>query len=250
MDRLRRIILRDCPIPNAGPCPKTKAVTSPPAVSKCPEVSRVPCQCPEIPSVPCQCPEVKCPVIVQKLVQTTTKSTTSTTTSTSTASTCQQELVECEKSLGFSGTAKDGAQRSRSAIQKDLERLQEDFDKLNFTRYHFENESIDLAKEVRSCQTAKGECEEAKKDADKGWRQTNITLVKVKKDVANLTSLWNTCLTEKGEQEGYADDLQGNLTICLGDLTTSKTAETTNEQIITELKENIKGKKSIQGVKF
>jgi chromosome segregation ATPase len=158
--------------------------------------------------------------------------------------------VECEKSLGFSGTAKDGAQRSRSAIQKDLERLQEDFDKLNFTRYHFENESIDLAKEVRSCQTAKGECEEAKKDVDKGWRQTNITLVKVKKDVANLTSLWNTCLTEKGEQEGYADDLQGNLTICLGDLTTSKTAETTNEKIITELKENIKGKKSIQGVKF
>ena len=79
-------------------------------------------------------------------------------------SACQKDLVECEKSLLFTGTSKAGAQQSRKVVYKDLEELVTDFGKLNFTRYHFENKSIDLAKEVCTCQTDKWKLDESTKE--------------------------------------------------------------------------------------
>ena len=237
MDRLRRLILRDCPIPNAGPCPKVKNTVSPTATCDCPEVKQVQCQCPVV--------ELVTVATVKTTIPTTSASTTSTattTTASTTMSACQKELVECEKSLLFTGTAKAGAQQSRKVVNKDLEELVTDFGKLNFTRYHFENKSIDLATEVRTCQTNKGKLDELVKELVKGWRQTNVTLAKAVKDITNLTKLWDDCTKEKGDQEAYTDDLKGNLTICWGDLGALQAAAETSEQIVPQLQQANKGK--------
>ena len=157
-------------------------------------------------------------------------------------STCQKQLIECEKSLLFTGTSKAGAQESRKAANKDLEELITNYGKLNFTRFHFENKSIDLAQEVRTCQTDKGKLDEVIKELLKGWRQTNVTLVQASKDAANLTKLWENCSKEKGDQEAYADDLKGNLTICWGDYGALQGSTETSEKIVSNLQITNKGK--------
>ena len=156
-------------------------------------------------------------------------------------SACQRELIECEKSLLFTGTSKDGAQESRKVVNKDLEELLTNYGKLNFTRFHFENKSIDLAQEVRTCQTDKGKLDETMKELVKGWRQTNVTLVQASKDIANLTKLWENCSKDKGEQEAYADDLKGNLTICWGDYGALQGSAEANEKIVSNLQTTNKG---------
>ena len=168
IETLRRLITRDCPIKNEGPCPKNRVTASP--------IVQEPCDCPVITSVSprpatvltplpaseCDCLDlmnrlmatavVALPTSVKPLVTTARKSML-------TLSTCDADLKTCEQSLVFAGTSKSGAQESRRTCEADVLQLQGEMLLLNLTKIQFQNRSMDLSEEVRKCHQYKEEFE-------------------------------------------------------------------------------------------
>jgi hypothetical protein len=211
MDRLRRLILRDCPIKNAGPCPKTRSSAA----------STNPCVCPKL----------------EDLVITSTTVVTSTTTTPSSPveDKCASQLEACKKSLTFTSTTKEGAQNSRSNLAGEVDRLLGELDSMNVTKQQFENKSKLLSDEFRECGKELSQMEEVNKGLREGWEATNATLLSREADVSNLTSLWTDCLSDKAESESLTDDLRVNLTICEGDLQTKTSSDDTCRGITAKL---------------
>jgi hypothetical protein len=142
VDTLRKLITRDCPIRNAGPCPKVKPV--------------------EVPDCTCICPAVECSsVATSTSISTTATTTLSTTTAAppcvcptpalTTPSSCESDLIACQNSLTFTGTSKAGAQGARDALSKQLEDLGVELSNLNLTKIYYHNRSIDLGDELLEC---------------------------------------------------------------------------------------------------
>ncbi len=177
VETLRRLIARDCPIRNAGPCPKAKPVV--------------------VPDCTCICPTVECiSTSTSTTANTTPTSTTAITTMASTTvtpacvcpvvasttqSSCETSLNECQNSLAFTGTSKSGAQSSRDELSKQLEDLGVELLGLNNTRMFYQNRSIDLVEELRICLVDSGNY------SDLFW------VLKSQLDMdLNATELWTT----------------------------------------------------------
>ena len=133
MDRLRRLILRDCPIVNEGPCPRVRTAPVEPCI--CPTLPATSSRPQSIATVRPLCPATYLPELVA----------------------CNVSLSECRNALQFSGTTKSGAQSSRQAFQEQVDSLTKQLNEENITRHHLLNQSQQLKDEVKDCQIARGE---------------------------------------------------------------------------------------------
>ena len=250
IETLRRLITRDCPIKNEGPCPKNR-VTALPMVQE-------PCECPLITSAsPCRVffstlsPTSECDCLdLMNRLSATTVATTSTSTRfpaaraqklVLTTSKCDEDLKLCEQSLIFAGTSKSGAQESRRTWEEETIRLQGEMMLLNVTKTQFQNRSIDLSVEIRKCHQEKQEFENGLTFLKEGWRKTNLTLLQLQVDDVNMTQLWEKCLEDRVHGETLADDRKTNLTVCEGSLTSVRQKDRACQALLPGLRKNGSG---------
>ena len=231
---LRGLIARDCPIKNAGPCPKVRSTPL--------AVAAEPCVCPVTPATAltiisespvCQCPtSVPCPS--SELLQTVT-----------TASTCESDLRECQQSLTFTDTSKAGAQTSRQDWEGKYIQSQLIAEGINFTKVQYQNRSKDLSEEVRKCLEKLGAANGKITELNDGWRSANSTLLKNKLDETNITKSWDQCLEDKLDCEVLSDERRVNLTVVEGLLEKSLKSDSGCQGSISKLNERISGIKSL-----
>ena len=244
VDALRRLIARDCPIKNGGPCPKrpvTATVTAEPVI--CPAAQS--CECPSI--LPYQCPQVEpamldCPKVIPICnCSTTVTSSSKTGKSARSLVECQEDLEKCQRSLLFSGVSKSGAQDSRKTWREEATRLGEVLFNLNLTKIQFQNKSIALVEEVRRCQERNEKIEQDVEDLTHGWGSANATIRHFQIEAANLTKLWEDCLQDQVERERLMDDQRTNITVCRGELVGLQETIRTCQTDVGELRRNGSG---------
>ena len=227
---LRGLIARDCPIKNAGPCPKVRSATLVAAAE--------PCVCPVNPTTAittvtkspiCKCPlPIPCPTHVLPQVVTT-------------ASTCESDLRDCRQSLTFTGTSKAGAQTSRQDWESKFEQSQLIVEGINFTKVQYQNRSKDLSEEVKKCLEKLEATNEKVTELRDGWRLTNSTLLKNRIDEANITEQWDQCLEDKLDCEVLSDERRVNLTVIEGLLETSLRSDQGCQDLVLQLNKKITG---------
>ena len=151
VETLKRLIFRDCPVKNAGPCPKRSSTACPePEPCLCPTTvaelttTITPCACPEVPT---QAPEecAPCPTCVCPACAVPTAD-----------SICPTALEKCKESLSFTDLSKGGAQGERVTWKSEVQRLQEELNTTLIDRDRFKQERDDLAGEVRNCSVKVG----------------------------------------------------------------------------------------------
>lgn len=176
VETLRKLIVRDCPIRNAGPCPKAKPVP--------------------VPDCTCICPDPECTSTSSTVTSTSTTSLATTTMKATTTmcpicvcpevvsttqSSCEVSLSQCKNSLQFSGVSKSGAQGSRDDLTKELAQLRKDLLNTNLTKMQYFNKSVDLTETIQSC------LEDSGNFSGLYW----VLKAQLESDV-NVTELWIT----------------------------------------------------------
>ena len=240
---LRSLIARDCPIKNAGPCPKAR----PSSVA-----STDPCVCPvsPVPEVKCveqvmqatQSPPCECPTPAIEIVRPILLPRVATTTAPTTLSTCESDLKRCERSLVFTDTSKAGAQTSRQDWKTKYDQSQLLVEGVNFTKVQYQNRSSDLSVEVRKCHENLRKSNERVTELTEGWRSTNASLSQSEMDESNATSMWDQCLQDKVDCEILSDQRRVNLTVLDGLLTTSERSDEECQNLLPGLNRKITGK--------
>ncbi len=168
VDALKRLIFRDCPVRNAGPCPKKACPVCPqPELCICPDTNcnstcplsdtttTLPCICPEAPE-PTPCPTSTtsaCPPCPTPTVDTV----------------CPTALGECQKSLYFTDLSKGGAQGERKTWKEEAERLVIELNTTETRCDNYREQRNVLVQEVKNCTTERD-------SLFVDWGLTNATL--------------------------------------------------------------------------
>ncbi len=224
VDLMRRMILRDCPVKNSGPCPRPKITKTSAAPQACV------CECPH-------CPECVCPFL-------SSTSTTPVPSTTTTTDGCYKSLADCQSSLSFTQTSLLGAQSSRGEVDTALTQLLRDLSVTNLTRLHYQNRSAELGESVKSCLEELGDTQQELSKIVGNWERMNASMEEERKMDLNVTGLWETCLSDKSRVVKLSDQTRLNLTLCEGELTRSKNAKTACDNLLGPSEQKNSGKDS------
>jgi hypothetical protein len=210
VDLMRRMILRDCPIKNNGPCPRPKAMKTSAPLKACV------CECPH-------CAECVCPSLPP---------TTTTAATTTTADGCYKSLADCQNLLTFTQTSLLGAQSGRGEVDTELTQLLRDLSVSNLIRLHYQNRSEELGESVKTCLEDLGNLQQDLSRVIGNWERMNSSIEEEKKMDVNVTGLWEICLNDKSRAVKLADQTRLNLTLCEGELTKSRNAKTACDNLL------------------
>jgi len=111
-----------------------------------------------------------------------------------------------------------GAQGSRDEKEREISRLETSLSSVDLSVEYYRNRSDTLRDEVQNCLETLEEQNRLMKTILEQWSSMNRSLVEEDRHDQNMTELWEECLSSKGKLELLKDDTQKNLTVCLGDL--------------------------------